>query len=773
MKKLVMMLLSLFCAASVFAQATPTWVSPDSSMMIIEGSGPGWTYGGGTWTPAGQTWMGAGEVNNPPVSSAWAQLDLSSFAGDSAYVYVMWHKNGPYRPHAAHFEIYDAAGVQDSVVVDETKQANGEDLTNDAFSGWYLIGKKRIAITSTTKLRMFKDSTATSSEYMQSDAVLLSKYPVIDNTSLGSVDSFQTMLPLSVSDTGPTGIGSHWGKQGLSEQFTTTAGDSAYAQLDSSDYPDVPAGYYHVDVSWVYYNTNNLNVTGAQYSVNDTLVADTINQNLSATNQGGTFVAGNSVGTWSEFYRLSGTYYYSPSHPLKVGLAYNAWYSGQLVWNMVRFEPAPAPPVKMAAKPSWVSPDSSMMIIEGGGPGWTFGGGTWTPPPSQTWMQKGEVNNPPVNSAWAQLDLSSFAGDSVYVYVVWHVNGPWRGHAIHYQISNSTGVLFSTVVNETEHADTLALMNDTFSGWYLLGNKKVVITPSTDLRIFKDSTATSSEYMQSDAVLLSKYPVIDNTSMGSVDNFPYMLALTVPDTGATGIGSHWGKQGLSEQFTYNPGDSAYAQLDTTVYKDVPSGYYHVDVSWVYYNYDSVNVMNALYSVNGTTAPDTLNQNLSATNQAGPFVEGNSIGTWSGFYQLHGSYYYSQSHPLRVSTYYDGSRYLGYSLVWNMVRFVPTSNSGTGVTTNQDQVPTEYRLYQNYPNPFNPSTVIQYALPKASKVVVQVYDVLGRVVETLVSGRQAAGTYKVVFNADRFASGVYFVRLVAGDYVRTVKMMLLK
>ena len=103
MKKLVMMLLSLFCAASVFAQATPTWVSPDSSMMIIEGSGPGWTYGGGTWTPAGQTWMGAGEVNNPPVSSAWAQLDLSSFAGDSAYVYVMWHKNGPYRPHAAHF----------------------------------------------------------------------------------------------------------------------------------------------------------------------------------------------------------------------------------------------------------------------------------------------------------------------------------------------------------------------------------------------------------------------------------------------------------------------------------------------------------------------------------------------------------------------------------------------------------------------------------------------------------------------------------------------
>ncbi len=89
------------------------------------------------------------------------------------------------------------------------------------------------------------------------------------------------------------------------------------------------------------------------------------------------------------------------------------------------------------------------------------------------------------------------------------------------------------------------------------------------------------------------------------------------------------------------------------------------------------------------------------------------------------------------------------------------------------VPKAFALDQNYPNPFNPSTVIQYALPKASHVVLKVYDVLGREVATLVNGNQAAGTYKVNFNMDKFASGVYFVRLIAGSFVHVEKMMLLK
>ena len=86
---------------------------------------------------------------------------------------------------------------------------------------------------------------------------------------------------------------------------------------------------------------------------------------------------------------------------------------------------------------------------------------------------------------------------------------------------------------------------------------------------------------------------------------------------------------------------------------------------------------------------------------------------------------------------------------------------------------EFRLYNNYPNPFNPSTTIKYDLPKASKVVLKVYDVLGREVATLVDANKNAGSYKLTFNMDRFASGVYFVRMVTNSYQKVQKMMLIK
>lgn len=97
----------------------------------------------------------------------------------------------------------------------------------------------------------------------------------------------------------------------------------------------------------------------------------------------------------------------------------------------------------------------------------------------------------------------------------------------------------------------------------------------------------------------------------------------------------------------------------------------------------------------------------------------------------------------------------------------------GIIKVTSNVPKEYKLYTNYPNPFNPSTIIQYDLPKNSKVVLNVYDVIGRLVATLVNKNQSAGTYQVTFNGDRFASGVYFVRLDAGSFMKTQKMLLLK
>jgi len=86
---------------------------------------------------------------------------------------------------------------------------------------------------------------------------------------------------------------------------------------------------------------------------------------------------------------------------------------------------------------------------------------------------------------------------------------------------------------------------------------------------------------------------------------------------------------------------------------------------------------------------------------------------------------------------------------------------------------EFELSQNYPNPFNPSTTIQYSIKERTPVQLVLYDILGREVEVLVNEEQAAGYYKVNFNAANLASGIYFYRLKAGSFVETKKMLLVK
>ena len=80
---------------------------------------------------------------------------------------------------------------------------------------------------------------------------------------------------------------------------------------------------------------------------------------------------------------------------------------------------------------------------------------------------------------------------------------------------------------------------------------------------------------------------------------------------------------------------------------------------------------------------------------------------------------------------------------------------------------------NHPNPFNPSTEISFSLPEASDVRLQVINVTGRIVETLVDGYREAGVHTVTWAGNHAASGVYFYRLEASDYVATRKMLLMK
>ncbi len=90
-----------------------------------------------------------------------------------------------------------------------------------------------------------------------------------------------------------------------------------------------------------------------------------------------------------------------------------------------------------------------------------------------------------------------------------------------------------------------------------------------------------------------------------------------------------------------------------------------------------------------------------------------------------------------------------------------------------EIPQSYSMAQNYPNPFNASTTISYRLPEGSYVSIDVYDIIGRKIETLVSGHQNAGEHSVVWNANNVSSGVYFYRISAGNYSETRRCNLLK
>jgi len=92
---------------------------------------------------------------------------------------------------------------------------------------------------------------------------------------------------------------------------------------------------------------------------------------------------------------------------------------------------------------------------------------------------------------------------------------------------------------------------------------------------------------------------------------------------------------------------------------------------------------------------------------------------------------------------------------------------------EGNIPNQFNLSQNYPNPFNPLTKINYSIPKGTNVSIRIYDILGRLVRTLVNEFREAGTYNINFDGSNLSSGVYFYRIEAGDFVESKKMVLIK
>jgi photosystem II stability/assembly factor-like uncharacterized protein len=211
-----------------------------------------------------------------------------------------------------------------------------------------------------------------------------------------------------------------------------------------------------------------------------------------------------------------------------------------------------------------------------------------------------------------------------------------------------------------------------------------------------------------------------------------------------------------------------------------------------------NIQSLFYSENGGTSWTAVGGNLEENPDgtgSGPAVKWAEIlpvqggtayfvGTTTGLYAT------ARLNGMQTQWVQQGRRNIGRVVV-DMIRarqadgLVVVATHGNGIYSanitsltplsaqTNAPVANAFRLLQNYPNPFNPTTIIQYQLPVASTVSLKVYDALGREVATLVNERKNAGVHQVEFRATNLASGTYFYRLQAGQFVETKKMILIK
>ena len=111
-------------------------------------------------------------------------------------------------------------------------------------------------------------------------------------------------------------------------------------------------------------------------------------------------------------------------------------------------------------------------------------------------------------------------------------------------------------------------------------------------------------------------------------------------------------------------------------------------------------------------------------------------------------------------------------IWQLQQKMAASKQSNSPDAISD-VPADFVLEANYPNPFNPQTTIAFALPEATHVTIQVFDMLGQKVVELVNGKKEAGKHTLTFDAQGLASGVYLYRMRAGSFEQHRTMLFLK
>ena len=111
--------------------------------------------------------------------------------------------------------------------------------------------------------------------------------------------------------------------------------------------------------------------------------------------------------------------------------------------------------------------------------------------------------------------------------------------------------------------------------------------------------------------------------------------------------------------------------------------------------------------------------------------------------------------------------------FDIEQIIAVGAGGRDIDVEMILMPTEFTLSPAYPNPFNPVTTLGFALPEETDISIIIYNIQGREIITLTDGVMDAGYHSVIWNANHHSSGLYFEQMVAGEYLKTQKLMLVK
>lgn len=288
--------------------------------------------------------------------------------------------------------------------------------------------------------------------------------------------------------------------------------------------------------------------------------------------------------------------------------------------------------------------------------------------------------------------------------------------------------------------------------------------PSADpFSTFPGSNVTSLLGFSSapSAVVGRRTGAIDRTSWaGQVysqgSNFPSPLTLNFTKT----------YNASTRQLTLNASALALRQIDTNVYISVV----------IYEN-------NIIYSQAGnsscTGGSNYVHKYLVRAMVNGDVGESLNTGTWASGTTKNASWNYTLPGNwvdtncfFGVFTYFNSGSLSTNSYVLQTGKGSVTAPL-TSIGNNGFETPDAYTLFQNYPNPFNPTTNIKFSIPKDGNASLKIYDVLGNEVSTYFDTYLKSGIYNVVFDGAGLSSGVYFYKLVAGNFSETKRMIITK